>query len=166
MYGSLGEGKKNQKFSHHRIFAPAMTTNVEKPVAQCDSERRLELVWGMYMVQAFSKGDQVKLRLKDKFVSGEVLSSAVSGLGEVIYFVKTESGPSSWFPTSQCFFGKNQPVIIKTDAIPYVSGRVTDHEVGASGYVEYNVALSSSPHGGESQAFDLDAVFRTEEMGE
>jgi len=117
------------------------------------------------MAQAFSKGDQIALRLDDEFVSGEVLASAVSGLGEAIHFVKMEGGSISWFPTSQCLFAKNQAVVIKTNDIPYVFGRVTGHEIGASGFVEYRVALSQSQADTPS-TFDLDAVFRTDEVEE
>jgi hypothetical protein len=113
------------------------------------------------MIQAFSKGDHVALRMNDEFVSGDVLASAVSGLGEAIHLVKLQSGVTSWFPTSQCLFAKEQAVVIKADDIPYVAGGVIGHEVGASGYVEYRIALSHSlPDSPDT--FDLDAVFRTD----
>jgi hypothetical protein len=114
------------------------------------------------MAQAFSKGDQVTLRLDDEFVSGEVITSAVSGLGETIHCVKTERGSISWVPTSQCLFAKNQAVVVKTDDVPYVFGRVTGHEIGASGFAEYRIALSQSQDY-IPITFDLDAVFRTDE---
>jgi hypothetical protein len=116
----------------------------------------------MYMAEAFSKGDQITLRLNDEFISGEVLASAVSGLGELIHLVKANGDPISWFPTSQYFFRKNQSVVVKTDDIPYIFGRVTGHELGASGHVEYKVALTQVPTGVEL-AFDIDAVFRTQD---
>ena len=117
------------------------------------------------MTEPFSEGDQITLRLNNEFVSGEVLASAVSGLGELIHFVRMDSGPISWFPTSQCLFAKNQAVVVRTDNVPYIYGRVTGYEIGASGHVEYKVALSQVPAGAGS-VFDIDAVFRADEFEE